>query len=80
MMDPKGHHYPLEMKMKSPQIINYKINPNNYKKLQKSILKNMSTCRSHNFLLLARKHEPSEFLERSSRVLHFMFEVLSVVL
>ena len=37
MMDPKGHHYPLEMKMKSLHIINYKINLNNYEKLQKSI-------------------------------------------
>ena len=76
MMVPKDHHYPMKMKMKSPQIINYIINLNNYKNIQKSMLKNMSTCRSHNFLLIAQKHKPSEFLERSSRVLHFLFEDL----
>ena len=31
LMDPKGHHYPLEMKWKVHKLFNYKINSKNYK-------------------------------------------------
>ena len=40
----------------------------------------MSTCRSHNFLLIVQNHKPSLVLERYSIVLHLMLERLRVVL
>ena len=40
----------------------------------------MSTCRSHNFLLIAQNHKLSNVLERYSKFLHLMPEGLRIAL